>query len=78
LPLGKEATMTDYLFTHPSFIGGMARGLDLGDTLTEFNRSISTEEADMIAIKSDWMAVGKDISVVLVKVDVTKKQANSK
>ena len=65
--------MTDYLFSYPSFLTGLARGLDLGDTLTEFNRSISGEEADIIAIESDWMAVGKDISSVMVQVDDEEK-----
>ncbi|MGA2938333.1 MAG: hypothetical protein ABSF52_14705 [Syntrophobacteraceae bacterium] len=65
--------MTNYLCTHPSFIGGMASGLDLGDTLTEFNWSISGEQADMIAVKSDWVAVGKDIFVAMAKVDATRK-----
>jgi hypothetical protein len=69
--------MTDYLYAQPNFIGGMARALDLGDTLTEFNRSITDEEADMIAIKSDWMAVGRDISVAMVEVDA-KTQQNTK
>lgn len=53
--------MTDYLFAHPGFLCGMARALDLGDTLTEYNRSLSEEEADFIAMESDWMAVGDDI-----------------
>jgi hypothetical protein len=65
--------MTDYLFTHPSFWGGMARTLDLGDTLTEFNRSLFGHEADIIAIKSNWMAIGKDISVAMVTVDAENK-----
>ena len=66
--------MTDYLFTHPSFWGGMAGTLDLGDTLTEFNRSMFEHEADLIAIKSNWMAVGKDICSAMVKVDAKNEE----
>jgi hypothetical protein len=53
--------MTDYLFAHPSFSGGMARSLDLGSTLTTYNESLTENEADAIALKADWMAVGRDI-----------------
>ncbi len=56
--------MNDYselLFARPSFIGGMSRVLDLGATLTEYNRSKTENEADLKAIASDWRAVGVDI-----------------
>ncbi len=68
--------MTDYLFTHFNFISGLARGLDLGDALTEFNRSLSSEEADTTAIRADWMAVGKDISLAIAEVDVETKASS--
>lgn len=57
--------MTDYFFARPSFWDGMARCLDLGDTLSEFNMSISDQEADTIAIQADWRAVGQDIFAAL-------------
>jgi len=57
--------MTDYLFAHPSFLGGMARCLDLGDTLTEYNQALTGEQADRVAIQADWMAVGEDIRVAI-------------
>ncbi len=53
--------MTDYLFAKPTFIGGMARLLDLGSTLNVYNDSPSEKIADMKAIESDWMAVGNDM-----------------
>lgn len=59
--------MTDYLYAHPSFIGGMASCLDLGDTLTIYNESRTGEEADARAIKSDWLAVGQDIKSAIGK-----------
>ena len=52
---------TDFLFARPSFIGGMASVLDLGVTLVTYNESKTTEEADTLAIKTDWKITGDDI-----------------
>lgn len=60
--------MMDYtsrLFARPSFIEGMARALDMGGTLNEYNTSLTGEEADAIAIWSDWAAVGQDMYAVI-------------
>ena len=54
--------MTEYfLFSNPSLLSGMARVLDLGGTLNEYNVSATAEQADRLAIKSDWAIVGADI-----------------
>jgi hypothetical protein len=53
--------MTDFLYAHPSFLGGMAQAMDLGATLFVFNESLTPEEADYYAIRSDWLAVARDI-----------------
>jgi len=52
---------TFFLFSKPSFIEGLARNLDLGNTLSEYNKSITGEQADAIAIYNDWAAIGLDI-----------------
>jgi hypothetical protein len=52
---------TFFLFARPSFLEGIARVLDLGNTLREYNDSQSTAEADLIAIGTDWSAIGRDI-----------------
>ena len=60
--------MMDYtsrLFARPSFVEGMARVLDMGGTLNEYNTSPSGEEADAIAIWSDWAAIGQDMRAVM-------------
>ena len=60
--------MMDYtsrLFARPSFVEGMARALDMGGTLNEYNTSLSGEEADAIAIWSDWAAIGQDMYAVM-------------
>ena len=54
-----------FLFANPSIIEGMARVLDLGATLNEYNISQSSQEADIAAIKSDWDAVGSDLKSVM-------------
>ncbi len=50
-----------FLFAKPSFIEGMARVIDLGSTLQEYNVSETVEEADARAIGKDWQAIGCDI-----------------
>ena len=60
--------MVDYtsrLFARPSFVEGMARIFDMGGTLNEYNSSLSGEEADAIALWSDWAAIGNDMYTVI-------------
>lgn len=40
----------------------MASAVDLGDTLTEYNRSLTPDRADALALFLDWLAVGMDLS----------------
>ncbi len=63
-----------YLFANPSFITGMARIFDLGTTLNEYNSVLSPEEADFLAIKSDWMEVGADMFSAIRNYDEKAKQ----
>jgi hypothetical protein len=51
-----------YLFAKPSFIEGMARVLDLGNTLNVYNESPTDVEADSMALYLDWALIGNDIS----------------
>jgi len=52
---------SDFLFAQPSFLIGFATILDWTDTLTEFNRTLTPEIADTLALRSDWRTVGQDI-----------------
>ncbi len=52
---------TVFLFARASFLEGMARLLDFGNTLTEYNESTSPEQADYFALRADWRAVGQDL-----------------
>ena len=56
---------SDFLFTRPSIMEGMMRVLDLGDTMTEFNRSLSDNQADALALRQDWNVVGDDLREAL-------------
>lgn len=54
-----------FLFAPPTFLEGMGRLVDFGDTLTEFNRSIDNAQADRLALWADWNAVGDDLGAVI-------------
>lgn len=53
--------LTSYLYATPSFVEGFSRLIDFGGTLEEYNSAFSSEQADQIAIASDWLVVGDDI-----------------
>ena len=50
-----------FLFANPSLAEGMARIMDLGNTLNEYNRSLTSEQADFIALAMDYQAIGQDL-----------------
>ena len=50
-----------FLFARPSFTEGIARALDMGGTLQEYNSSVSPEQADALALGADWRVVGEDL-----------------
>ncbi len=52
---------TDLLYARPSFFEGVARIVDLGGTLNEYNRSPTSEQADCDALEADWSAIGQDL-----------------
>jgi hypothetical protein len=54
-------TRSDFLFSNPSFIEGVARIFDFGNTLNEYNGCPSGEIADGIALHMDWETVGDNI-----------------
>jgi hypothetical protein len=56
---------TDLLYARSSLLEGLARLLDLGGTLNEYNRSATPDEADLVALRSDWEAIGADFRSVL-------------
>jgi hypothetical protein len=53
------------LFARPSFLEGMGRILDFADMLQEYNKSLTPQQADRLALCADWGAVGEDIEVAV-------------
>lgn len=49
----------------PSFLRGAARTLDLFGTLNEYPADEPPEMADASALRSDWLAVGRDLRTVI-------------
>ena len=58
---------TDFLFARPSFVEGLSRILDIGNTMNEYNRSGDEKEADKKALQSDFRMIGKDIEFAIKK-----------
>jgi hypothetical protein len=50
-----------FLFARPSFSEGVGRTMDFGNTLSEYNRSLNGEQADLIAAWMDWGTIGYDL-----------------
>lgn len=59
--MGGSEFSTDFLYARPSFFEGAARVLDFTGTLTEYNQSITPDQADAIALRMDWAMVGQDL-----------------
>ncbi len=59
------------LLARPSFLEGIARLFDFGNTLSQyyFNEPdvLTPQEADALAIYSDWQAVGDDMREVMME-----------
>jgi hypothetical protein len=53
--------LSTFLFARPSALEGAARILDFGNTLNEYNTSLSPAQADELALRADWQAVGNSI-----------------
>jgi hypothetical protein len=49
------------LFARPSVLEGAARILDFANLLNEYQRCLSPEQADELALNADWRAIGDDI-----------------
>lgn len=53
-----------FLFSEPSFMQGVGRILDFGHTLSAHNYSPTPNDADFMALYSDWLAIGDDFRIV--------------
>ena len=61
------------LFARPSFWGGTAALVDFGNTLFEYNVSLTPGQADYFATKSDWAAVGNDLRRAIRELEASRK-----
>jgi len=64
-----------FLFARPSFTEGLARIFDFGNTLTEYNRCLTPEQADYYALLADWRVVGNDIGRAIHDFDQSTARA---
>lgn len=53
--------LSNFLFARPSFCEGIARLVDFGGFLNEYNYSETPQRADALAAWADWTTVGNDI-----------------
>jgi len=57
--------LTGFLYARPSFIEGISRLIDFGNVLQVYNSSLTPEQADFLALSSDWSVIGDDLSIVM-------------
>lgn len=50
--------ISDFLYASPSFLEGIARIMDFGNTLNQYNESPSGAVADEIALRMDSAVIG--------------------
>ncbi len=60
---------TGFLYARPSFIEGMSRLIDFGNTLQIYNSPLSPQQADFLALSADWSVVGDDLRNAMTQYD---------
>jgi hypothetical protein len=71
----EEKKMNDrstFLFAMPGFLSGMGSVLDLAGNSVTINSSSSEEEADAVAVRQDWLAIGDDMRKVIANFTASK------
>jgi hypothetical protein len=58
-----------YLFARPSFWEGVGRIMDFGDILTEYNQSLTPEQADELAYRADAAALSQDMQAAFAALE---------
>lgn len=57
---------TSLLYARPTFLEGVARLVDFGGFLNDYNYAEDGDAADQIALASDWYAIGDDMRQAFV------------
>ncbi len=60
-----ENFKTDFLTVTSTFLIGMGSVLNIGGDHFPYKRSATPEDADSIALESDWAIIGQDIRAEL-------------
>jgi len=63
-------------FARPSFLRGVASVLDLGGVLTEFNQVPTPQQADEMAMRMDWEALGRDLRLAMAQFEREAREAS--
>ena len=63
-----------FLYARPSFLEGLARIFDFGNTLDEYNQSLTPEQADSLALRADWLTIAGDLRKAVQEADVFARQ----
>lgn len=69
--------LTGFLYARPSLFEGVARLVDFGNTLQVYNSSYSSEQADFLALASDWYVVGDDLRDAMNQYNHLRSQATN-
>ena len=67
------------LFARPSFFEGVSRVIDIGNTMSEYNSSLTPAQADVLALRSDLNALRNDLAharQILSKTEVFSQDGN--
>ncbi|HET6385588.1 MAG TPA: hypothetical protein VFJ58_19525 [Armatimonadota bacterium] len=64
--MNSKYSYAELLFARPSALEGAASPMDLsGSLFSEYNDALSGEQADTLALASDWRAVGDELRIVM-------------
>lgn len=58
-------SLTGFLYARPSMVEGLAHLVDFGDTLQIYNSALTPEQADYLALSSDWYVVDDDLRAAI-------------
>lgn len=70
--------MSDFLFARPSILEGIGRNIDLFGVLQAYNYSDRSEDADMLALKSDYLALCADANTAFQTLKRSYEQIGQK
>ena len=78
-PWAQAPCISSFFFACPSFIEGIARIFDFGNTLQEYNTTLTPQQADVLALQADMNVVAGDMwqAFMYGVAEVNREQAKS-